>query len=318
MTTVPLDIPGSRSEPVRPASMQADLTMTDLSRADLSSAGPITAERIPSARRYLMCPPRYFEVRYVINPWMNPDVPVSADLAVEQWTALKETYESLGHRVDVIEPVVGLPDMVFAANSGTVVDGRVLGARFRAEQRFAEAEHYRRWFVDNGFPDVVMPAAINEAEGDLAWTGRLLLAGTGFRTDPAAHAEAQEMLGVPVVSLSLVDPRYYHLDTALFVLDDSPVAPTIAYYPGAFSAGSQEVLRRLFPDAVIATEQDAACLGLNGVSDGRNVVLPVEATGLAAQLARRGYRPVFVDVSELRKSGGGPKCCTMELRGAVS
>jgi N-dimethylarginine dimethylaminohydrolase len=227
---------------------------------------------------------------------------------------MKRVYESLGHRVDVIEPQPGLPDMVFAANSGTVVDGRVLGARFRAPQRVAEAEHYRRWFVEHGFRNVVMPAAINEAEGDFAWTGRLLLAGTGFRTDPAAHAEAQEVLGVPVVSLNLVDPRYYHMDTALFVLDDSPVTPAIAYYPPAFSPGSQQVLRRLFPDAVIANDADAECLGLNGVSDGRHVVLAVEATHLAEQLADRGYQPVMVDISELRKAGGGPKCCTMELR----
>lgn len=283
---------------------------------DTSTPQPESAlpERIPTARRYLMCPPRHFAVDYVINPWMDPDVPVSADLAVAQWTALKDAYESLGHRVEVIEPRPDLPDMVFAANSGTVVDGRVLGARFRAPQRVAEAEHYRRWFVEHGFRDVVMPAAINEAEGDFAWTGRLLLAGTGFRTDPAAHAEAQEVLGVPVVSLSLVDPRYYHLDTALFVLDDSPVNPEIAYYPGAFSSGSQRVLRRLFPDALLATEADAACLGLNAVSDGRNVLLPVEATALADRLVERGYQPVFVDVSELRKSGGGPKCCTLEIR----
>jgi N-dimethylarginine dimethylaminohydrolase len=305
MTTVHDHPSASVPESARPESTQAGLTQP----------GSIQPERIPTVRRYLMCPPRHFAVQYVINPWMNPDVPVSVAVALRQWTELKHVYESLGHIVEVIQPQPGLPDMVFAANSGTVVDGRVLGARFRAEQRVDEAEHYRRWFLDHGYRDVVMPLAINEAEGDFAWTGRLLLAGTGFRTDPAAHAEAQEVLGVPVVSLSLVDPRYYHMDTALFVLDDSPLAPAIAYYPGAFSRGSREVLRRLFPDAVIATEADAACLGLNGVSDGRNVVLPVEATGLAAQLADRGYQPVMVDISELRKSGGGPKCCTMELRG---
>jgi N-dimethylarginine dimethylaminohydrolase len=292
------------------------MTTVPLAAPDSRSAPPLT-ERIPTARRYLMCPPTYFTVDYSINPWMNPDVPVDTGLAVAQWTELVRVYRDLGHRVDVVEPRPGLPDMVFAANSGTVVDGRVLGARFRAPQRAAEAEHYRRWFVRQGFRDVVMPSAVNEAEGDFAWTGRLLLAGTGFRTDPAAHVEAQEVLGVPVVSLRLVDPRYYHLDTALFVLDDSPSAASVAYYPGAFSAGSLRVLRKLFPDAVVATDEDAACLGLNGVSDGRNVVLPAPATGLAAQLAQRGYRPIPVDMSELLKSGGGPKCCTMELRPKV-
>jgi len=282
-------------------------------------ASIVIEERLPTRRRFLMCPPRYFTVEYSINPWMDPDQPVDTELAMEQWTALKNAYEELGHTVEVIEPQSGLPDMVFAANSGTVVDGRVLGARFRAPQRAAEADHYRRWFLDHDYHDVVMPTAINEAEGDFAWTGELLLAGSGFRTDPQAHAEAQEVLGVPVVSLRLVDPRYYHLDTALFVLTESGVGTVdtarIAYYPAAFSPGSQRVLRRLFPDAVIATADDAGCLGLNGVSDGRNVVLPTEAKELADQLAHHGYHPVMVDISELRKAGGGPKCCTMEIRG---
>ncbi|KAA2264945.1 amidinotransferase [Solihabitans fulvus] len=262
-----------------------------------------------------MCPPTYFTVEYSINPWMDPSKPVSTELAVAQWTELKETYERLGHKVELIDAQPGLPDMVFAANSGTVIDGRVLGSRFRAPQRAAEADHFRRWFLEHSYRAVVMPTRTNEAEGDFTWTGQLLLAGTGFRTDPAAHAEAQEVLGVPVVSLQLVDPRFYHLDVALFVLDDQAERPQVCYYPEAFSAGSQRVLRRLFPDAVLATATDAECLGLNAVSDGRNVVLPVEATALADRLAERGFEPVFVDISELRKSGGGPKCCTMELRG---
>ncbi|MFC0544617.1 dimethylargininase [Kutzneria chonburiensis] len=282
--------------------------------APLPSAEQIAQVRVPTTRRYLMCRPEYFTVEYSINPWMDPSCAVDTRVAVEQWTALKETYEALGHKVELIDPEPGLPDMVFAANSGTVIDGVVLGSRFRAEQRAAEADHFRRWFLRNGYRDVTMPTSINEAEGDFAWTGTVLLAGTGFRTDPGAHAEAQEVLGVPFVSLRLVDPRYYHLDTALFVLDDRSARPEICYYPDAFSAGSQRVLRRLFPDAVLATAADAECLGLNGVSDGHNVVLPVEATALGSRLADRGYQPVYVDISELRKSGGGPKCCTMELR----
>lgn len=269
-----------------------------------------------TTRHFLMCRPEYFTVEYVINPWMNPEQPVDRELAIQQWTRLCETYRDLGHTVEEIQPQPGLPDMVFAANSGTVVDGRVLGAKFRAEQRAEEAEHFRRWFIEHGYRDVVMPSKTNEAEGDFAWTGRVLLAGTGFRTDPAAHAEAQEVLGVPVVSLSLTDPRFYHLDTALFVLQpatDSREAH-ICYYPGAFSPGSQRVLQRLYPDAVLATEADAAMLGLNGVSDGLNVVLPSEATVLGSRLAALGYEPVYVDISELRKSGGGPKCCTLEIR----
>jgi N-dimethylarginine dimethylaminohydrolase len=270
--------------------------------------------RAGTARRYLMCSPRYFTVSYVINPWMDPTRPVNPTRAMAQWTALAATYRALGHTVELIDPEPGLPDMVFAANAGTVIDGVVLGARFRHAERAAEAGHYRRWFLAHGAPGMVMPSAVNEGEGDLVWTGRLLLAGTGFRTELAAHAEAQELLGVPVITLRLVNPHFYHLDTCLLVLDDSPAAPLIAYYPAAFSPGSQRVLARLFPDAVIAGPADAACLGLNGVSDGRSVVLPREAVDLGRALAARGFEPVFVEVSELRRAGGGPKCCTLQLR----
>lgn len=270
--------------------------------------------RAVAPREYVMCPPTYFAVPYSINPWMDPGTPVDPELAMTQWSALKCHYERLGHTVRLVEPVPELPDMVFAANSATVLGRRALGARFRTEQRAPEAEYFRRWFATQGYQDLVAPVAINEAEGDFVWTGNALLAGSGFRTDPRSHAEAQEALGVPVVSLELIDPRYYHLDTALFVLSEGE-RPRIAYYPAAFSARARDVLRRMFPDAVIAEENDAACLGLNGISDGRHVVLPVEATGLARRLAKQGYEPLLLDISELRKSGGGPKCCTLELHG---
>lgn len=148
--------------------------------------------------------------------------------------------------------------------------------------------------------------------------GGFVLAGTGFRTVRAAHHEVQEFLGVPTIGLQLVDPRFYHLDTALFVLDDGAAGgpANIAYHPEAFSPGSREALRRMFPDAVVATADDALVFGLNSVSDGRHVFMAPAARGLSEQLAGRGYVPVPVDVTEFHKAGGGIKCCTQEIRPA--
>lgn len=262
-------------------------------------------------RHYLMCKPTYFAVDYAINPWMDPAVPVDADLAVRQWTDLRDTYVGLGHTVDTIEPIPGLPDMVFAANGATVVDGLVYGAQFRYPERAAEAPAYLNWLNAAGY-ETHEAKQVNEGEGDLLLTDHFLLAGTGFRTDLSAHAEAQELFGRPVITLQLIDPRYYHLDTALTFLGGTD----IAYLPEAFSPSSRRVLAQLFPDAIRATPADAAVLGLNAVSDGHHVVLPVQATALADDLASRGYLPVPVDLSELLKAGGGPKCCTLELRNA--
>jgi N-dimethylarginine dimethylaminohydrolase len=263
-----------------------------------------------TTRRFLMCRPTYFAVTYRINPWMDPTAPYDNALAISQWETLRRTFLDLGHTVEVIDPLPGLPDMVFAANGATVVDGKVMAVQFRDPERADEAPAYRSWFENNGFA-VYDSKHTNEGEGDLLLAGDVLLAGTGFRTVHAAHLQAQELFGRPVITLQLVDPAYYHLDTALCVFDDH----TVAYLPSAFSPGSQAVLRRLFPDAVLATASDAAVLGLNAVSDGRTVVLPVQATALTTALRERGYQTIGVDVSELRKAGGGPKCCTLEVRG---
>ncbi|MET8471032.1 dimethylargininase [Streptomyces sp. NPDC006422] len=273
---------------------------------------PRRAERRATPRRFLMCPPAHFKVTYSINPWMDPAKPVDVPLAVAQWEDLRDRYRALGHTVELLDPRPGLPDMVFAANGATVVDGRVLGARFAHPQRKPEAAAHLEWFRAHGYADVHEPVHVNEGEGDFAVTASYVLAGRGFRASPLSHGEAQECFGRPVIGLDLVDPRFYHLDTALAVLDDA--RDSVMYYPGAFSPGSRAVLRRMFPDALIASEEDAVAFGLNAVSDGLNVLLPQGAVGLFEPLRERGFVPVGMDLGELLKGGGSVKCCTLELR----
>ena len=271
--------------------------------------------RVATPRSYLMCPPEYFAVTYAINPWMRPDTPVDPELAMRQWAALRATHESLGHTVSVIEPVAGLPDMVFAANGATVIGGTVLGVRFRHQERAGEAAAYLSWLRGHGYSPVHEPVFVNEGEGDIlvagdSVAGETVLAGHGFRSDEAAAGELASVFGRRVVSLRLVDPRFYHLDTALCVLD----ASTAMYYPAAFDDAGQAALASVFDELIEAKDEDAEVLGLNAVCDGRHVVLARQATGLARSLSARGFEPVPVDMSELLKAGGSAKCCTLELR----
>jgi N-dimethylarginine dimethylaminohydrolase len=266
--------------------------------------------RTASARSYLMCPPEHFTVNYAINPWMNPAIGVDAGRAMMQWRRLRDIYAGLGHAVHTIDPGPGLPDMVFAANGAAVIGGKVLGARFRYPQREPESAAYLSWFRRRGYPVVVPPRCVNEGEGDIMLAGTCIIAGHGFRSDVAVATELAGLFDLRVVSVRLVDPRFYHLDTALCVLD----ADTAAYYPAAFDDAGRAALASLFAELIEAKDEDAEVLGLNAVSDGRHVVLPAQAGGLAAQLAARGFEPVPVDMSEFRKAGGGPKCCTLELR----
>src|ERR1700710_264631 len=260
--------------------------------SEVAATSQRTRTRTPSLRHYAMTSPAFFTVEYAINPWMDTSTPVDAELATRQWDVLRHTYESLGHTVDLVDPVAGLPDMVYAANGGLIVGGKAGVARFAYPQRAGEAAAYADWMVEHGYTPL-HTRHTNEGQGDLLVVGQMVLAGYGFRTDRRAHDEIAELIGMPLISLELVDPRFYHLDTALAVLDDS----TIAYYPMAFSEASRARLHELFPDAIEVASADADVLGLNAVSDGLHVVHPAAAVGFAAQLADAGFEPVGVDLS---------------------
>jgi N-dimethylarginine dimethylaminohydrolase len=264
--------------------------------------------REATQRHYVMVRPTHFDVQYSINPWMNPKKPTFTELAIAQWEWLRDLLLDLGHRVDQIEPLEGLPDMVFAANGATVVNDHVLVARFRHPHRRPESRAYLDWFTAQGY-QVRQASRTNEGQGDYLLAGSRLLAGSGFRTDPLAHGEAERFLGMPVTGLTLVDPRFYHLDTALAVLNDE----TVMYYPAAFSPESLRLLQKLYPDAILATDADAEVFGLNAVSDGHHVVLPQAATGLIGALRERGFDPISADLTELLKAGGNVKCCLLEI-----
>ncbi|NHI15769.1 dimethylargininase [Microbacterium excoecariae] len=283
------------------------------------SAPAEAPDRTQRIRRYLMCRPEFFTVSYSINPWMEPAHPTDTARAVAQWQTLYDTYVALGHEVELIDPQPGLPDMVYTANGGFIVDGVAYPPKFRHAERQGEEPWFTEWFRANGF-EVAGPEFTNEGEGDFLLAGDVILAGRGFRSTDDSHGELARIFGREVVSLTLVDPRFYHLDTALSVLDPEVApgtTPTIAYLPGAFDDASRRILEERFPDAIRVSDDDGAVFGLNSASDGKNVFISPRATGFETQLRERGYTPVLIDLSELLLGGGGIKCCTLELRGGA-
>ncbi|MDI2126765.1 dimethylarginine dimethylaminohydrolase family protein [Yinghuangia seranimata] len=282
------------------------------------------AGRRASARHYVMCPPTHLPSRPPAGFPLGPADPalahatVGADApgvrvdpsAMEQWELLRETLLRLGHRVSLIPPRSGLPGMVFAAHAATVVDGRVLGARFRSSARQPEAPAYLRWFAERGYGTRLEPVFAHEGEIDLVPAGRFLLAAYGPHTEARAHLEAGSFLGLPVVPLELAGPRFARLGSAIAVLTDRAVA----YHPAAFSVAARERLARLFPERIAVGEADALAGGLDAICDGRTVVLTDRAPGLAQQLARHGFHTVPLDMSRFAGFGIGVRSCVLELR----
>jgi len=263
---------------------------------------------------FLMCPPRLYDVNYVINPWMAGNVHASSRLrAAEQWQCLYEAVSKVAN-VELIDPQPGSPDMVFTANAGLERNGIVAISSFFHPERQGEEPHFRRWFQQADYTLVNVPRATPfEGEGDalFATDGRRLWAGYGPRTSASSHRALSETWALPVVSLHLIDPRFYHLDTCFAPLEGGYVM----YFPKAFDKASIEKIEDFYPPErrIIVSEADAICFACNAINVGRTIVLNKISGTLRDELEGFGFTVVQIALSEFLKAGGAAKCLVMKL-----
>lgn len=271
--------------------------------------------------RYLMCPSSFFGVSYVINPWMENQIGLADHgLAEVQWRGLHDVFtQGIGVPVDLIEPVDGQPDMVFTANAGFVQDSIFVPARFRHAERQGEEPHFIKWFEDHGYERLEVEG-FQEGAGDLLnWTSpegdSTLVSAFGFRSDAETAHRFAGLLGLKTVSVELVDPRYYHLDTCFCPLPGG----YLLWYPAAFSVASQEAIRNLVPSDLRheAATVDAELFSCNAVGlthqGQRHIVLGHVGPGTEAWLVQQGFKVHVTPLSEFLKAGGSAKCLTLRL-----
>jgi N-dimethylarginine dimethylaminohydrolase len=261
--------------------------------------------------KILMCPPTYFEVFYEINPWMHVSDKVDINLAKKQWDNLYKIYvKKLNWQVLVQEPVKNLPDMVFTANAGLIdLNGNCILPTFRSPERQPETKYDQIFFESIGYKNFITPSHDFEGEGDALFCGDILFMGYPWRSDKSVSKELEKK-GIKVVPLQLTDARFYHLDTALTIIDKD----TVALWPGAFSQESVSEVKKLVKNVIEGTEQDALKYGFNAISNGKIVVMPEGAQFLEAQYKNLGLEVITTSITEFQKSGGGVKCLSLILR----
>lgn len=265
-----------------------------------------------SHARILMCSPDFYGIEYEINPWMNRERPSDHSLATRQWEDLRRLIEESGAAVELMEPVAGLPDLVFTANAAMIYEETAVLARFRHEVRQREAPHNRAWFEAHGFNVCDVPEDVYfEGAGDALFCGDTLFAGYRIRSDARGHQQIGALLGCRVIPLELVDPYYYHLDTCF-----CPLSPQRAiYFPGAFDDYGRRALGELVEELIEVDESEARRFACNAVVIGRRVITNVDCPKLHADLTRLDYEPVATPLDEFVKSGGSAKCLTLRLDG---
>lgn len=256
-----------------------------------------------------MCRPTYFDVLYSINPWMKVGS-VDKFRASLQWERLVKVYKNLGIEVLVIEQKKGLPDMVFSVDQNLLHKNTVILSNFRFAQRQGETPLYANWFEKNRY-DVKSLTKTNFFEGGdcLSWKN-VLYVGNGFRTTKKTIKEIASLFSFTLIPLTLVLPEFYHLDTCLFLLNET----TAFYYPRAFDLISRRMLKKCIPNLIPLVKKEAYNFAANSVATDHHVVLQEGNFRFKSQIEQLGYKTVLVDVSEFMKAGGGIRCLTNVIK----
>jgi len=264
--------------------------------------------------RILMCPPDYFSVDNVINPWMaGNEGQLDLDLARRQWDGLHDALAEVAV-VELLAPQPGLPDLVFTANAGFVSGTRVVPSHFVPHERRPEEAYIKSWLAERGFELCVLPDDVGfEGAGDclIDRGGPWLWTGFGFRTEIEAHAFLAEWFAREVVSIRLTDPRFYHIDTCLCPLSGG----YLLYYPDAFDSASNRAIEQRVPpqQRIVVSAEDAAIFACNAVNVAEHVFMNDCSVALETELGRLGYRLHRTPLPEFLKSGGSAKCLTLRL-----
>lgn len=267
-----------------------------------------------SAHVFLMCPPEYFTVAYIINPWMHGNLrKIDNAVAKQQWRALYDTLTDHA-TVRLVLPQPGSPDMVFTANAGLVRGRRFIVSRFRYPERQYEEPYFADWFMDRGYEVSLMPRDLPfEGAGDALFDrgSSVLWMAHGHRSLSAAGEVLSERLGVEVLTLKLIDTRFYHLDTCFCPLEGGYAM----YYPSAFDDTSREAIEARIPAArrICIEEEDALAFACNAVNIDQTVVVNRATGGFVKTLAAKGFEVVQTPLSEFMKAGGSAKCLTLRL-----
>ena len=265
--------------------------------------------------KILMCPPRYYGVEYVINPWMKVSPGRSRLPAMRQWRRLVDWLRDRGAALHFVSPRRGLPDLVFTANAALVYKHTAVISRFKHPERQGEEPVFAQWFQDRGYHVVTVGAEdYFEGAGDALFCGDTLFAGYHIRSTAAVLNGIAERLNVRIVPLELVDPRFYHLDTCFCPIDSA----TAIWFPAAFDRYAQEAVRHAVPRLVEVSEDEAIRFACNAVVVGKSVITNTGCLNLHTALRSLGFEPFETPLDEFLAAGGSAKCLTLRLDGEES
>ncbi|HWK22598.1 MAG TPA: dimethylarginine dimethylaminohydrolase family protein [Ureibacillus sp.] len=261
-------------------------------------------------KRVLLCQPQYMTIRQVINETQEhfKEEGIHIERALEQHAEFVNTLKNYDIDVILLPYHKKYPEQVFTRDIGFTLGETIFVANMATDARSGEEDVLKQWLEDEEISYFNLVKEKIEG-GDVIIDRDTIYVGLSNRTDEKATAHIKRLMNnFNVVTIPFKE-RYLHLDCVFNV-----VSPEVALiYPHALTQEDIELFASRY-DLIEVSKEEQFQLGTNVLSIGnkRVISLPVNKN-VNEQLRKRGFEVIEVDITEIIKSGGSFRCCTLPI-----
>ncbi|OIJ21396.1 hypothetical protein BKP45_01040 [Anaerobacillus alkalidiazotrophicus] len=261
-------------------------------------------------RKVILCEPKHMTIRDVINDTQKhfKDVGIHIEKAMEQHKHFAQVLRDNNIDVILLPPAKKFPEQVFTRDIGFTLGHTIFVADMANNIRRGEEQILKDWLKGE---EVSYYNIIGDQieGGDVIIDGGMIYVGISDRTNEAAIAHLTRLLPSFTIITVPFQNKYLHLDCIFNILSPSEAL----IYPGVIDKKKEELIASRY-ELIEVTKEEQFTLGTNVLSIGNKKVisLPVNKN-VNNELRKRGYEVIEVDITEIIKSGGSFRCCSMPL-----
>ncbi|MBU8697403.1 dimethylarginine dimethylaminohydrolase family protein [Bacillus pumilus] len=283
----------------------------DSIRAEQIHKMPQCMSEYDNLQEVLLCSPIYMEIKQIINETQKHFARenISQMKAIAQHKQLIQILKNHQVRPIMLPANHRYPEQVFTRDIGFTIGHTLFVSSMAASVRQGEEQLLKEWAQEDGFKTVSLSNGTIEG-GDVLVDQTRVFVGMSKRTNPAAiHELKKELPDHDIIPIHL-PPHILHLDCVMNILSQDEML----IYPEAFKKEDLHLLNMHY-HLIEISKQEQFTLGPNVLSIGQKKVisLPINQETNAA-LTAHGYTVIEVDFSEIIKSGGSFRCCTLPIR----
>lgn len=256
----------------------------------------------------VLCPPKYYRIDYIINPWMDKSFIIDQDEVNASYQKLKLTYQQSGLTVLEIDPSPDYPDQVYMANSGWSDGQKFILANYRYTQRRGESALLKDFLLEK-IPGLTMyhlpESCYFEGQGEMFQVGEKYFCGYGKRTSLEAINFLEDIVEHEIMALENIDDYFYHLDMSFGPLSDKAVVVN----RNAFKDTDFNIIEKNFDSIYVTNDQDNQAFACNFTIVGDKVLISDRISDqLAHYIQDHGLEIVPINIDQWHKGGGGIRC----------